>query len=97
MTDHLPDAHTYDCGDGVPDLPLLTAEVTAEHTADTLRAPLGAGALVMGLIVLGQLILLLAVLAGGNAMVGAVAGAALLVCGLTMLGVRTLRTTLFGA
>ncbi len=94
MTDHLPDANTFDCGDGVPDLPLLTVEVIGDDpTAD--RPPIGAGTMTMALVVIGQLVLLLAVLAGGNALVGAVAGAALLACGLTIVGVRNLRRTLF--
>ncbi|MEM9565586.1 MAG: hypothetical protein AAGA93_23390 [Actinomycetota bacterium] len=95
MTDHLPDAKTFDCGDGVPDLPLLTAEAASGDPAVD-QPPIGAGTMVMALVVLGQLVLLLAVLAGGNALVGAVAGAALLACGLTIVGVRNLRRTLFG-
>lgn len=99
MSNHHTDAHTYDCGDGVPDLPLMGDTVVGARTEPfelPAEATIGIGAVVMVLIVLGQLFLLLAVLAGGNALVGAVAGAALLVCGLTLIGARNLRRTLFG-
>ncbi len=94
-------AQTYDCGDGVPDLVLATNGPATEELAiidavadepTTVGAPLA----FMVLTIVGQLAILLAVLAGGNALIGAAAGLALLVCALTVLGARTLRQAIFG-
>lgn len=82
----LPEARDFDCGDGVPDLPLLTDRAGGRFTGD--GPAITARVAIMGLVVLAQFILLLAVLAGGNPFIGAGAAAALLICGLTMIGVR---------
>lgn len=61
---------------------------------DTTTGPTGPdtglrpGPVILVLTLLGQIVLLLAVLAGGNPVVGAAAGLALLACGLTVLGLR---------
>lgn len=99
MANHT-NAQTYDCGDGVPDLVLRTnGPVTEELAITTANAdqpdPIGAPLAFMGLTIVGQLVILLAVLAGGNALIGAAAGLALLVCTLTVLGAKTLRQQLF--
>lgn len=104
---HAPRAQDFDCGDGVPDLPLLAdidrvrpptatgpTSRPAAPTATT-APPSGATIVILGLTIAGQFLLLLAVLAGGNALVGAAGGLALLVCGLTLVGARRLRTILF--
>lgn len=84
------DAKAFDCGDGVPDLMLIVSE---EHpTPRTDDPPISALTAAMGLTIIGQLAILLAVLAGGNAVVGAMAGLGLLACGLTMVGVKSLRS-----
>jgi len=94
-------AQTYDCGDGVPDLVLqtngpVTEELAIIDAAADRPTTVGAPLAFMVLTIVGQLAILLAVLAGGNALIGAAAGLALLVCALTVLGARTLRLTLFG-
>jgi len=89
MTNHH-DAKAFDCGDGVPDLRLLASE--EDPTPRTDDPPISALTAAMGLTIIGQLAILLAVLAGGNAVVGAMAGLGLLACGLTMVGVRSLRS-----
>ncbi len=67
-------AQTYDCGDGVPDLVLATNGPATEELAivdaiadepTTIGAPLA----FMALTIVGQLAILLAVLAGGNALI----------------------------
>jgi hypothetical protein len=86
--DNLPTADDFDCGDGVPHLPLLLAQDRPdEDDVPTTPTP-SAAAVVIGLVLAGQLVLLLAVLAGGDPLIGAAAGLALLVCGGTMLVVR---------
>lgn len=94
-------AQTYDCGDGVPNLALQTNGPATEELAivDATAGPpttVGAPLAFMALTIVGQLAILVAVLAGGNALIGAAAGLALLVCALTVLGARTLRHALFG-
>ncbi len=93
-------AQAYDCGDGVPDLALHTngpiTEQTAIVEATTDQPPITPQLAFMFLTVIGQLLILAAVLAGGNALVGAAAGLAVLACALTVLGARTLREVLFG-
>ena len=90
-----PRADTYDCGDGVPDLILATNDNTDEATDET--NPIGAPLAFMILTIVGQLAILLAVLAGGDALIGAAAGLALLVCAVTVLGAKLLRELLFDA
>lgn len=88
-------AQAFDCGDGVPNLH-FTREVPAPAVqpgppteAETrVDGGLRPGPVVLVLTLVGQVVLLLAVLAGGNPVVGAAAGLALLACGLTVLGVR---------
>lgn len=97
---HTTNAQTYDCGDGVPDLALQTnGPVTSEQAIVRAVAgeptTIGAPVAFLGLTVVGQLVVLLAVLAGGNALIGAVAGIAMLACALLVLGAKTLRRTLF--
>ena len=82
----LPEARDFDCGDGVPDLPLLADRTGGRFAGD--GPAITARVAIMGLVVVAQFILLLAVLAGGNPIIGAGAAAALLICGLTMIGVR---------
>lgn len=84
----------FDCGDGVPNLPTPGNE-TNKPKAPTLDTPrIGAGTAVMAITALGQLLLLLAVLAGGSPAVGLAAGLALFTCGLTLVGVAALRRAL---
>lgn len=97
---HTTNAQTYDCGDGVPDLALQTNGPATEELAivDTIAdhpATIGAPVAFLALTVVGQLIILLVVLAGGNALIGAAAGLAMLVCALVVLGAKTLRQALF--
>lgn len=83
------DATAFDCGDGVPNLTLINSG--QEPTPRIENPPISARTVAMGLTVIGQLAILLAVLAGGNPVVGALAALALLVCGLTLLGARSIR------
>ena len=94
-------AQTFDCGDGGPDLFLPTdgreTVEPATHlaaTVDTTTAgptPVGAPLAYLTLTIAGQVVILLAVLAGGNPVIGAAAGLGLLICALTALGARHLR------
>lgn len=80
----------FDFGDGVPNLPPFRG---GGRRVPVPRAQprINAGVAIMGLVLAGQLVVLVAVLAGGNALIGAAAGLALLACGLIMVGVRAAR------
>lgn len=97
---HTTNAQTYDCGDGVPELKLQTNGPATEELAivDAVAdqpATIGAPVAFLALTVVGQLVILLVVLAGGNAVIGAAAGLAMLVCALLVLGAKTLRAAFF--
>ena len=88
MTTHH-DVTAFDCGDGVPNLRRITSEEATIARIDNPR--ISAGTVAMILTVSGQLAILLAVLAGGSAVVGALAALGLLACGLTLLGAKSIR------
>ena len=82
MTTHH-DVTAFDCGDGVPNLRRITSEEATIARIDNPR--ISAGTVAMILTVSGQLAILLAVLAGGSAVVGALAALGLLACGLALI------------
>ena len=87
-----PMADQLDCGDGVPSLLLSAQEPLSDGAGSGLNQGKGITArqFALAMTILGQLLLALAVLAGGSALIGLLAAAVLLACGLTLVAVEVM-------
>lgn len=87
-----PLADQLDCGDGVPSLLLTAQKPLADGAGCGLNQGRGITAkqFALGMTIVGQLLLALAVLAGGSALIGLLAAAVLLACGLTLIAVEVM-------
>lgn len=90
-----PQADQFDCGDGVPGLVLTAQRPLSDGAGSGLNKGKGISAklFALGSTILGQLLLALAVLAGGSALVGLVAAVILLACGLALVAVDVIGAT----
>jgi len=78
-------ASQYDCGDGVPTLTILTGDREVDRPAPGgLEPRITLRTFAIAMTVLGQLAIALAIAAGGNPIVGALAAATMMGCGLVL-------------
>ncbi len=84
-------ATQLDCGDGVPTLALVNQEpVRSRNESPTAMPQVTATGFAIGITVFGQLLIGMAVAAGGSPVVGIVAAVMLLLCGLALVAAETL-------
>ena len=83
-------ATQLDCGDGVPTLALVNQEpVRSPNEPPTAMPQVTATGFAIGATVFGQLLIGMAVAAGGSPVVGVVAAVILLICGLALVAAET--------